>query len=279
MRENVKDLSFILVSIVIPVYNGENFIQHCLRSALKQTHKNLEILIIDDGSIDQTYLAIKPYLNDSRIQYYFKTNGGVSSALNYGITLMKGDYFSWLSHDDLYKRDRIEKQLKFIITQKKFSSIVYTDYYVKFNRFPVNIRKKLNHKLLSIKPKYALYQGNLNGVTMLIPKEIFLRFGNFDESLRCVQDYDYWSRLIDEVEFLHLNEALSITRLHAKQDSRNPNKCVDEVSKFWINLLSNISSDTMIGYEGSIKNFLLIQRVFFRKASLDKVVDYIDELL
>ena len=279
MRKNVSDFSSILVSIVIPVYNGENYIQVCLRSALKQTHKNLEILIIDDGSIDQTYLAIKPYLKDTRIQYYYKTNGGVSSALNYGLSLMKGDYFSWLSHDDLYKSDRIEKQLKFIFTNKKFTSVVYTDYYVKFNKFPINLRKKLNHKLLMIKPKYALYQGNLNGVTMLIPKEIFQKFGNFDESLRCVQDYDYWSRLIDEVEFLHLNEALSITRLHAKQDSRNLNKCLDEVSEFWINLVSSISVDTMIGYEGSIEKFLHIQRAFFRKASLRKVVEYIDKLL
>jgi len=265
-----------LVTIVIPVFNGDKYIITAIESALSQEYNNIEVIVVNDGSTDNTESILQPYFD--RIKYFKKENGGVSSALNLGIKMMKGDYFSWLSHDDLYKRDRIEKQLKFIFVQKKFSSIVYTDYFVKFNRFPINIRKKLNHKLLMCKPNYALYQGNLNGITMLIPKEIFLRFGDFDESLRCVQDYDYWSRLIDEVELLHLNEALSITRLHAKQDSRN-NRCLDEVSSFWINLLANIGEDTMISYEGSIKNFLLIQRKFFRKASLEKVVDYIDKVL
>jgi glycosyltransferase involved in cell wall biosynthesis len=266
-----------LVSIIIPVFNGQDYILDSVKSAIDQTYTNIEVIVVNDGSNDNTELILQPYLD--RIRYFKKENGGVSSALNMGIKMMKGEYFSWLSHDDLYKRNRIERLISFIFTQKKFSSIVYTDYSVKYNRFPINIRKKLDHKLLADKPKYALYQGNLNGVTMLIPKDVLIRFGDFDESLRCVQDYDYWSRLIDEVEFLHLNKALSITRIHAKQDSRNHNKCLDEVSTFWINLLENISEDTMISYEGSRKNFLIIQRNFFRKASLEKVVDYIDKVL
>ncbi|MDD4547058.1 MAG: glycosyltransferase family A protein, partial [Oscillospiraceae bacterium] len=92
-----------LVSIVIPVYNGSNYLAEAVDSALAQTYKNIEIVVVNDGSNDEgaTEKVAKSY--GDKIRYFSKENGGVSSALNLGIENMKGDYFSWLSHDDLYK--------------------------------------------------------------------------------------------------------------------------------------------------------------------------------
>ena len=98
-----------LVSIVIPVYNGANYLRQAIESALGQTWENCEILVVNDGSDDggdteQAALEFK-----DRIRYFRKENGGVASALNYGIQRMQGEYFSWLSHDDWYYPDKIER--------------------------------------------------------------------------------------------------------------------------------------------------------------------------
>ena len=89
------------VSIIIPVYNGANYVSEAIDSALAQTYKNIEIIVVNDGSSDDgaTEKIAKSY--GDRIRYFAKENGGVSSALNFGIRQMTGEWFSWLSHDDL----------------------------------------------------------------------------------------------------------------------------------------------------------------------------------
>ena len=98
-----------LVSIVIPVFNGENYLKDAIDSAINQTYSNCEIIVVNDGSSDATEKIAKSY--GKKIRYYKKENGGVSTALNLGLEKMTGDYFSWLSHDDLYKRDNQERFL------------------------------------------------------------------------------------------------------------------------------------------------------------------------
>ena len=99
--ENTLKKEMPLVSIVIPVYNGSNYLGQAINSALAQTYKNIEILVINDGSTDDgvTERIAKAY--GSQIRYYVKENGGVATALNFGIQKMRGEYFSWLSHDDM----------------------------------------------------------------------------------------------------------------------------------------------------------------------------------
>ena len=98
-----------LVSIVIPVYNGSNYMREAIDSALAQTYERVEVIVVNDGSTDDTEQIALSY--GERIRYFRKENGGVSSALNLGIKEMKGEYFSWLSHDDVYTPDKIEVQI------------------------------------------------------------------------------------------------------------------------------------------------------------------------
>ena len=102
-----------LVSIIIPVYNGANYLGQAIDSALNQTYKNIEIIVVDDGSNDNGSTKAIANAYGERIHYYYKENGGTGAAINYGISLMHGEYVSWLSHDDLYKPDKIEKQVAF----------------------------------------------------------------------------------------------------------------------------------------------------------------------
>src|SRR5574344_1452707 len=95
-----------LVSIIIPVYNGSNYLKEAVESALEQTYKNIEIIIVNDGSNDNgiTSKIAQSYVKNypKTVKYFEKENGGVSTALNLAIKQMKGSYFSWLSHDDIY---------------------------------------------------------------------------------------------------------------------------------------------------------------------------------
>ena len=86
------------VSIIIPVYNGSNYLQEAIDSALAQTYPNCEILVINDGSCDEGKTEAIALSYGDRIRYFKKENGGVASALNMGIRQMTGEYFSWLSH-------------------------------------------------------------------------------------------------------------------------------------------------------------------------------------
>ena len=112
-----------LVSIIIPVYNGSNYVKEAIDSALAQTYKNIEIIVVNDGSNDDGATEKIALSFGDKIRYFYKANGGISSALNYGIEKMQGEYFSWLSHDDKYTETKIEKQIALLKETKKENTI------------------------------------------------------------------------------------------------------------------------------------------------------------
>lgn len=98
-----------LVSIVIPVYNGANYMREAIDSAINQTYDNIEIIVVNDGSTDNGETERIALSYGDKIKYYKKENGGCASALNYGISKMQGEWFSWLSHDDVYYPEKYSR--------------------------------------------------------------------------------------------------------------------------------------------------------------------------
>jgi len=208
------------VSIVIPVYNGANYLREAIDSALSQTYKNIEVIVVNDGSNDggETEEVARSYGN--RIRYFYKENGGVASALNLGIRNMEGEYFSWLSHDDVYYPKKIEEQINYLNKLKENDVIVYSDYQLVDSKS--NFIKDI--ELPEIEPKKLLsallYERFINGCTLLIPKKCFRDEKPFKENLRTTQDYDLWFRLMIDYEFLHLQKVLVKSRQHSEQGIR-----------------------------------------------------------
>ena len=99
----------ISVSVVIPVYNGELFLKECLDSIVNQTLKSIEIIIIDDGSTDNSKKICENYLNDARVSYYYQQNEGLASARQAGIEKSKGEYIGFVDVDDWLELDMYEK--------------------------------------------------------------------------------------------------------------------------------------------------------------------------
>ena len=187
------------VSIIIPVYNGANFLREAIETALAQTYKNIEIIVINDGSNDNgaTEKIAQEYSN--QIKYYLKENGGVSSALNYGIKMMDGDYFAWLSHDDLYTPERIEHAVDVLKSNDSIKEelIVYSDgVFVKEDRSVIKSFKKYFEKETIYSGVEAAVvsaqKGTLYGCSLLIPRSAFQKVGLFDENLRYSQDSLMW---------------------------------------------------------------------------------------
>jgi glycosyltransferase involved in cell wall biosynthesis len=112
----------ILISIIIPCYNGEGFIAETIRSVFNQTYTNFEIIVVDDGSIDQTKKIVSNYLNDQRIKYYYQKNQGVSSARNHGLSLATGNFVAFIDADDLIEPDFLKKRLLFLQNHSYYSA-------------------------------------------------------------------------------------------------------------------------------------------------------------
>lgn len=103
------------ISVIIPTYNHANFVEETLLSVLSQTFENYEIIIVNDGSPDNTNEIIAPYLGNPRLKYYEKNNGGQASARNFGLKKSAGKFISFLDDDDIWPEDKLEWQLNYLI--------------------------------------------------------------------------------------------------------------------------------------------------------------------
>lgn len=210
------------VSIIIPVYNGGQYLSSAIESALNQTYKKLEVIVVNDGSQDggKTEKAAMKFSTD--ILYFRKDNGGVASALNFGIKKATGDYISWLSHDDVYIRTKIETQISYLRREAEPDRVLF---YSDFEYIDENAKRIEIYRVKNIEPNdfiYALFSGGiLHGCSLLIPKACFANVGYFNEELWTTQDYELWFRLIKNgFIFKHLPKVLLKARIHSKQTQR-----------------------------------------------------------
>jgi glycosyltransferase involved in cell wall biosynthesis len=210
-----------LVSIVIPVYNGANYLTLAIDSALAQTYENTEIIVVNDGSDDNGATRRIAHAYGDRVRYFERKNGGVASALNLAVAEARGAFISWLSHDDLYTQHKIQSQINFLTQQPEPARcVIYGDYSV-FYDASSNVAQI---DLPSIDPENFRYfitvQNVLHGCTLLIPKSAFAEHGLFDENLKTTQDYDFWFRIAQDFDFHHLPGVVVKSRSHGEQGTR-----------------------------------------------------------
>lgn len=275
-----KDIYNPLVSIIIPVYKGESYMKEAIESALNQTYKNIEVIVVNDGSPDdgKTDAIAKTY--GDRIRYFYKENGGVSSALNYGIKKMNGEWFSWLSHDDLYMSDKIEKQIKAVRNLENKICVV------RCNTLSIDAKGNLimrpqrkiegTFSAEEMFKMHSLKEIGLYGCTLLINKQILDECGEFDEKLRTIQDEDYWTRIMFKgYTFISIKDTLVKIRVHGKQMTKILEKLFDEERIIYANKVFNYYKEN----ESLNKENIL---VFIYKAAKEKrrkIVKYLIVLL
>lgn len=242
-----------LVSIIIPVYNGSNYMREAIDSALAQTYKNIEVLVINDGSQDNGATREIALSYGNRIHYIEKENGGVSTALNLGIANMKGEYFSWLSHDDVYYPNKVEAEVDAINSCDIETPIVYSgwDALIMPQRKCIPFKgsvmwDNLPRSILETGVFVPMF-GLVSGCSLLIPRSLLLEFGGFDERYRCIQDYKLWFDMFRGKRLVYVANRLIQSRYHAAQVG-NTSPLVSTESKLLYNYMANeVESSDLFG--------------------------------
>ncbi|MFH0887115.1 MAG: glycosyltransferase [bacterium] len=195
-----------LISVIIPTHNRAELIKEAIGSVLGQTYKDFEIIVIDDGSSDDTPQIMKAY---SRIKYHYVKGRGVSFARNYGLALAEGELICFLDSDDLWMPEKLERQVRYMKEHPK-CSICYTD------ELWVRDGVKLNQKKYHVKHGGNIFFQSLplcivSASSAMFKKEVFEGY-RFDEKLPVCEDYDLWLRLSLKYDFDHIPEKLIIKR-------------------------------------------------------------------
>ncbi len=203
-----------LVSVIIPVYNGASFLSDAIVSALEQSHDNIEVLVIDDGSTDNTPEICKKY--SDKIRYYRKENGGQAIARNFGIEQSGGDLIAFLDSDDIWASEKIEKQI--CRMQLKRCMWSYTDA-VAFsdNKFLFrfsNISEQFEGNIFTS----LFLKNNIVASSVIVHRDILKKIGNFAH-IR-LEDWDLWLRIAEKYEVALVKEELVQYRIHNQSSLR-----------------------------------------------------------
>ena len=279
------------VSIVIPVYNGSNYLASAIDSAMNQTYDNFEIIVVNDGSAqeetDKIEQILDSYKDSQKVLYYTKPNGGVSSALNYGITKMTGDYFAWLSHDDLFYPNHLEAHIKHLSRCKDRDSIItYTSFEVIDSDGVLMLYETADNAFYSYDWKVSiternalLYLGEINGGNILMHRTVFDKVGGFNESLRISQEREMWSRCTPSFSFINIPIMTYAMRFHTKTVTNTNANILKETIEKNIEIIKKTPKETMIALYGSELNFYatIMGKYHHDIEAFEEILDFLQE--
>ncbi len=254
-KENVVNP---LVSIVIPVYNGSNYMKDAIDSAINQTYKNIEVIVINDGSNDNGETEKIALSYGDKIRYIYKKNGGVATAVNLGIKNMRGEYFAWLSHDDMYYPNKIQMQIDALIDASDMKAIVHSNYDLLY----METGKREHVDWLKQHTLVRMTNGNftpvflcIHGCSILIHKSHFERVGLYDEKLIATQDSVFLFHVMRGQKSVFVKEPLFIGRLHKEQGSQTLSCHELEYNQMFVGFCEMLTKDEKIDMCGSVFNF------------------------
>lgn len=214
------------VTIVLPTYNGSQYLRASIESVINQTYKDLELVIVDDCSTDETLKMADDYSErDGRIVViHNRINKKLPASLNIGFEKARGEYFSWTSDDNIYEKNAIEKMVRYLDTHKNIPMVRADMLLIDENSEVICESEQFDcHKMLT---------KNCVGACFMYRKSVAQSVGQYDETLFCVEDYDYWIRIMEQYgtignikEFLYQyrwhHESLSSTKRDYVQSQLN----------------------------------------------------------
>jgi GT2 family glycosyltransferase/tetratricopeptide (TPR) repeat protein len=209
------------VSIVLPTYNGVKYLRQSIESCLSQTHKNIELIIVDDGSREDIQAIVDEYADPRIIFIRHERNRGVSEALNSGFRRSTGEYLSWTSDDNFYDERAIETMVQYLQTYSQID-FVYADCYVIDER-----KSDQGWRVRRNSPPNRLGIYNGFGACYLYRRRVYESVGEFNPKAFLAEDYDYWVRVWKRFRMQRLFAPLYYYRYHA--DSLTSTYSPDEV--------------------------------------------------
>ena len=230
-----------LVSVIVPIWNRQEFVKETIDSILQQTYKNLEILCVDDCSSDESVLILEK-IKDTRLQIIKLPHNSGRPAVprNVGLKHAKGDYIAFCDDDDIWNVKKIELQLE---AMREFSSDVC---YTGFEYFGV-IQGRPSFQLRAIRslsPYSLMFSNTILNSSVVVTRSLFDRIGflNEDLSLRAIEDYQYWLRAFFKgAKFHYLNDTMVYYRVHSKRISSK-----DEGLELRDKMVLSLKSDVLL---------------------------------
>jgi glycosyltransferase involved in cell wall biosynthesis len=215
LNESIK------VSVIIAAYNAEKYIEETILSALAQTHRNIEVIIIDDGSTDRTSEIVNKIAeHDGRVIYKYKPNSGASAARNLGLTLARGNYTGTLDSDDLWHTEKISLMLSsrrsdddvIICRRRRFTDDRYgVRQWLFESTYPAYVSQAQYQRTL-----LSLSDTQMSGIhSALIPTHLLRSVGGWNEDLTFSEDWELWLRLSEIASFTNTEKALYFYRKHS----------------------------------------------------------------
>ena len=231
-KMQMKNEGNFLISIVIPVYNAEKYLGGCLNSIQNQTYKNFEVILVNDGSIDNSESICKSFVEaDTRFRYYLKGNGGASSARNFGLDNVTGDYVTFIDADDWVEENHLEVLINNIKENnsdmavssiKKFdnSNNFYFRVYSNEEKYLLNYNKLNRVEFLVILPKLIPANNSYKvAVSKLFKKELVTDV-RFDESIVYGEDLEFFFKIYNNINSIsYIDEVTYVYRLHDERSS------------------------------------------------------------
>jgi glycosyltransferase involved in cell wall biosynthesis len=249
-----------LVSVIIPAYNAEKFILETIESVQAQTYTNWEIIIVDDGSTDQTNIIIQQEAKkDTRIHYFHQENGRQGKARNLAIKHAKGEYLAFIDADDLWHPQKLEKQVN-IFKENPSVDLVYCNglsfmdtiqNVIQTHQEPSGLRN------IEEQFQYLLSGKSLPNLSVIVNKYCVDKLGGFmeDSRLQNAEDYQMWLRLADHnCQMYGLPENLFYYRLHSNQVTHGDSMAF--LQSVWAVYFAPLNKVSKVE-----KNSLLINRV------------------
>jgi len=247
-----------LVSVVIPVYNSEKFLEECLDSILTQTYQNIEIIAVDDGSTDSSPDILERY--SDKINIISQKNQGLASALNLGISKMKGSWFKWFSPDDVMYSNTIET----LIDEAKNhpdNTIIYSNWNIIDDTG--NILREFHesnyNELSEFDFNVRLLDGQqINVNTTLIPATLFKKYGVRELDDPVAIDYDFFLRsaLLHNAKFRLTSQPLVKYRIHSDQLShKNISKTLNYISEIKDEILMKLDEPLRNKYNHGLEQY------------------------
>lgn len=211
-----------LISIITPTYNRSYYLSGAIDSVLDQTYGNFELIIVDDGSTDDTGTLVEPYLSDQRIKYFYQSNQGQSVARNKGISESNGEFICFLDSDNSWLPNKLERSLKEFWSFPN-ADIVYGDS-ILIDENSAEIGRG-TMKRYSGRITHHLLKDNIVSMnTTMTRRKCFDEMGCFNESDRVAEDYELWLRFSTKFEFRHISEYLGYYRIMEDQISSDKEK-------------------------------------------------------
>ncbi len=212
-------MSELLVSIILPVYNGASFLAEALASAIAQTYPHFEIVVMDDGSTDDSASIAQTF---PRVRYFFQTNQGIAAARNHAIAHARGELIAFLDQDDLWATNKLELQVAYLLAHPEISLALAHERL--FFTHGYTFEFWLNHKLMQ-QDHLGLVPG-----TWLVWKQVFDQVGALNSRFHIADDVDWLMRFLDAgLQYGVVEETLLFKRMHGGNASFQIQAAVGEI--------------------------------------------------